>query len=61
MTRLGVVASNRFANGAERPIRIAVLSDETVYSDELAPNIPVLAEVTPGHWVKVVERKPAKT
>lgn len=37
------------------------LGDETVYSDELAPNVPVLAEVSPGHWVKVVERKPAKT
>ncbi len=37
------------------------LGDETVYFDELAPNVSVLAEVSPGHWVKVVERKPAKT
>ena len=37
------------------------LSDETIYFDELEPNVPVLAEVSPGHWVKVVERKPAKT
>ncbi|KCZ71306.1 hypothetical protein ANME2D_02509 [Candidatus Methanoperedens nitroreducens] len=36
------------------------LSEETVYFDELPPDVPVLAEVTPGHWVKVVERKPAK-
>jgi len=35
--------------------------DETVYFDELAPNAPVPAEVSPGHWIKVVERKPAKT
>ncbi len=37
------------------------LGSETVYFDELAPQVPVLAEVSPGHWVKVVERKPAKT
>ena len=37
------------------------LVDETICFDELAPNIPLLAEVTPGHWLKVVERKPAKT
>ncbi len=35
--------------------------EETVFFDELPPNAPVLAEVSPGHWVKVVERKPAKT
>lgn len=37
------------------------LGEETIYFDELPPSVPVLAEVTPGHWVKVVERKPAKT
>ena len=37
------------------------LGDQTVYFDELPPNAAVLAEVTPGQWVKVVERKPAKT
>ncbi len=37
------------------------LSDETIYFDELPPDTSVLAEVSPGHWVKVVERKPAKT
>ncbi|MFZ3384714.1 MAG: hypothetical protein WA144_12385 [Candidatus Methanoperedens sp.] len=37
------------------------LVDETICFDELGPNIPLLAEVTPGHWLKVVERKPAKT
>jgi hypothetical protein len=37
------------------------LIDETVCFEELAPNIPVIAEVSPGHWVKVVERRPAKT
>lgn len=37
------------------------LSDETIFFDELEPNAAVLAEVSPGHWVKVVERKPAKT
>ncbi|MCZ7403102.1 MAG: hypothetical protein O8C61_12840 [Candidatus Methanoperedens sp.] len=37
------------------------LSDETLYFDELQPNIPVLAEVSPGHWAKVIERKPART
>lgn len=37
------------------------LGDETVYFDELPPGSPILAEVTPGHWVKVVEKKPAKT
>ena len=37
------------------------LVDETICFDELAPNTPVLAEVTPGNWLKVVERKPAKT
>ncbi len=36
------------------------LGDQTVYFDELPPGAAVLAEVTPGHWVKVVERKPAK-
>ncbi len=35
--------------------------DESIYFDELQPNIPVLAEVSPGHWVKVVEKKPSKT
>ena len=35
--------------------------DETICFDELAPNAPVIAEVSPGHWVKVVERRPAKT
>lgn len=39
MARLGVVASNRFGNGAERPIRIAVLSGETVYAESLARQI----------------------
>ncbi len=34
--------------------------NETVYFDELPPQAPVLAEVSPGHWVKVIERKPAK-
>ncbi len=37
------------------------LVDETICFDELAPNTPVIAEVSPGHWVKVVERRPAKT
>jgi len=37
------------------------LGDQTVYFDELPPDTPVLAEVTSGQWVKVVERKPAKT
>jgi hypothetical protein len=37
------------------------LSDEAVYFDELPPSVPILAEVSPGHWVKVVERKPART
>jgi len=37
------------------------LGDETIFFDELNPNLPVLAEVSPGRWVKVVERKPAKT
>ncbi len=37
------------------------LGEETIYFDELAPNVSILAEVTPGHWVKVVERKPSKT
>ncbi len=36
------------------------VGDETIYFDELQPNVSVLAEVSPGHWVKVVERKPAK-
>ena len=36
------------------------LHNQYAYFDELPPNVPVLAEVTPGHWVKVVERKPAK-
>ncbi len=35
--------------------------DEIVYFDELEPNIPILAEVSPGHWAKVYERKPSKT
>jgi hypothetical protein len=35
--------------------------DETICFDELEPNAPVIAEVSPGHWVKVVERRPAKT
>jgi hypothetical protein len=37
------------------------LVDETIYFDELGPNVQVLAEVTPGHWAKVVERRPTKT
>ncbi|HEY9247168.1 MAG TPA: hypothetical protein VIO11_10010 [Candidatus Methanoperedens sp.] len=37
------------------------LGEETIYFDELPPNIPVLAEVSPGNWVKVAERKPART
>ncbi len=37
------------------------LGDETIFFDELEPNVPVLAEVAPGKWVKVIERKPAKT
>lgn len=37
------------------------LGDETVYFDELAPDVPILAEVSPCHWVKVIEREPAKT
>jgi len=37
------------------------LVDETISFDELAPNTPIIAEVSPGHWVKVVERRPAKT
>jgi hypothetical protein len=37
------------------------LLDETIYFDEIEPNVPVLAEVSPGHWAKVVERRPAKT
>jgi hypothetical protein len=37
------------------------LAEDTIYFDELEPNVPVLAEVSPGHWAKVVERRPAKT
>ncbi len=37
------------------------LGDETIYFDEVPPGAAVLAEVSPGHWVKVVERKPAKS
>ena len=37
------------------------LGEETIYYDELPPDTSILAEVSPGHWVKVVERKPAKT
>ncbi len=37
------------------------LSDETIFFDELATGATVLAEVSPGHWVKVIERRPAKT
>lgn len=37
------------------------LGHDTIYFDELEPNIPLLAEVIPGHWVRVVERKPART
>jgi len=37
------------------------LVDETIFFDELAPNTPIIAEVSPGHWAKVVERRPAKT
>ncbi len=46
------------------PVRggeIHPLVDETIYFDELPPDAPVLAEVSPGHWAKVVERRPAKT
>ena len=39
----------------------APLGSETVYFDEIPPLAPILAEVSPGHWVKVIERKPAKT
>ncbi|MCX9081158.1 MAG: hypothetical protein OIN83_03070 [Candidatus Methanoperedens sp.] len=34
---------------------------ETICYDELAPNTPIIAEVSTGHWVKVIERRPAKT
>lgn len=37
------------------------LGDETIFFDELEPSASVIAEVSPGHWVKVVERRPAKT
>ncbi len=37
------------------------LGNETIYFDEIPPLAPILAEVSPGHWVSVVERKPAKT
>ena len=37
------------------------LGDQTVFFDELPPGASVLAEVTPGKWVKVTERKPSKT
>lgn len=37
------------------------LGDETVFFDELPPNVPVLAEVSPGKWIKVVERRPPRT
>jgi hypothetical protein len=37
------------------------IGDQTVCFDELPPDALVLAEVTPGKWVKVMERKPAKT
>jgi len=37
------------------------LVDETIFFDELEPNVPVIAEVSPGRWVKVVERRPSKT
>ncbi len=36
------------------------LGDETVRFDELAPDTPVLAEISPGHWIKVVDRKPIR-
>lgn len=37
------------------------LSDEIVFFDELAAGTPIYAEVSPGHWAKVVEWRPAKT
>jgi hypothetical protein len=37
------------------------IGDQTVCFDELPSDALVLAEVTPGKWVKVMERKPAKT
>ena len=37
------------------------LGDETVRMDELAPDTPVLAEVSPGHWIKVVDTKPMRS
>ena len=37
------------------------IGDQTVCFDELSPDALVLAEVTPGKWVKVMERKPSKT
>ncbi|MCX9014990.1 MAG: hypothetical protein OIN89_09410 [Candidatus Methanoperedens sp.] len=37
------------------------LDHETIFYDDLEPDIPVYAEVSPGRWIKVVERKPART
>lgn len=37
------------------------IGEEKIYFDELPPNIPVLAEISPGKWVKVLERKPSRT
>jgi len=37
------------------------LETRLFFFDELPPGAPVLAEVTPGKWAKVMERKPAKT
>lgn len=37
------------------------LSDETISFDELAADATILAEVSPGHWAKVVEWRPSKT
>ena len=37
------------------------LGDQTVFFDELPPNVPILAEISPGKWVKVSDRKPSRT
>lgn len=37
------------------------LSDETLFFDEIQPNMPMFVEVSPGNWAKVIERKPART
>ena len=37
------------------------IGEETVYFDELPPDVTILAEISPGKWVKVSDRKPLRT